>query len=189
MLPVSDQNRPFSPWQLGAPLYMPATGLDLRDIANGDKLPQLRAMIFCTEDAVLKFEVDSCIRHLGLCMQGFREAKQRFASSARVIRRFSRGCWTCRTSSASTASCCRSSRSTIFRLLRSIAGHSFQGDADARNPRSIRYRGDARTSSGLAAGRSQPAHFDAPNRRQRFDESVGHSQATEHDGLPTPLGM
>jgi len=78
MFPVSDQNRPFSPWQLGAPLYMPAHRLDLRDIANGDKLPQLRSMIFCTEDAVLKFEVDSCIRHLGLCMQGFRETKGRF---------------------------------------------------------------------------------------------------------------
>lgn len=78
MIPVSEQNRPFSPWQLGAPLYMPAHRLDLRDIANGDKLPMLRSMIFCTEDAVLKYEVDSCIRHLGLCMQGFRENKLRF---------------------------------------------------------------------------------------------------------------
>jgi citrate lyase beta subunit len=75
---VSEQNRLFSPWQLGAPLYMPAHRLDLRDIANGDKLPMLRSMIFCTEDAVLKYEVESCIRHLGLCMQGFRETKQRF---------------------------------------------------------------------------------------------------------------
>ncbi|MBL1265471.1 HpcH/HpaI aldolase/citrate lyase family protein [Candidatus Methylomicrobium oryzae] len=75
---VSEQDRPFSPWQLGAPLYMPAHRLDLRDIANGDKLPQLRSMIFCTEDAVLKYEVESCIRHLGLCMQGFRETRQRF---------------------------------------------------------------------------------------------------------------
>lgn len=75
---VSEQNRPFSPWQLGAPLYMPAHRLDLRDIANGDKLPMLRSMIFCTEDAVLKYEVESCIRHLGLCMQGFRETRQRF---------------------------------------------------------------------------------------------------------------
>lgn len=74
---VSEQNRPFSPWQLGAPLYMPAHRLDLRDIANGDKLPMLRSMIFCTEDAVLNYEVESCIRHLGLCMQGFRETKQR----------------------------------------------------------------------------------------------------------------
>jgi citrate lyase beta subunit len=76
--PVSDHNLPFSPWQLGAPLYMPAHRLDLRDIANGDKLPFLRSMIFCTEDAVLKYEVDSCIRHLGLCIQGFRENRQRF---------------------------------------------------------------------------------------------------------------
>ncbi|MGR8940393.1 MAG: HpcH/HpaI aldolase/citrate lyase family protein [Gammaproteobacteria bacterium] len=78
MNPVFDQSRPFSPWQLGAPLYMPAHRLDLRDIANGDKLPFLRSMIFCTEDAVLKYEVDSCIRHLRLCMQGFRETQRRF---------------------------------------------------------------------------------------------------------------
>lgn len=75
---LTDQSRLHSPWQLGAPLYMPAHRLDLRDIANGEKLPFLRSMIFCTEDAVLNLEVESCIRHLGLCMQGFRETKQRF---------------------------------------------------------------------------------------------------------------
>lgn len=78
MKSVVDMSCPFSPWQLGAPLYMPAHRLDLCDIANGDKLPFLRSMIFCTEDAVLKLDVESCIRHLGLCMQGFRETKQRF---------------------------------------------------------------------------------------------------------------
>ena len=78
MNPVFDKSIPFSPWQLGAPLYMPAHRLDLRDIANGEKLPFLRSMIFCTEDAVRKYEVESCIRHLGLCMQGFRDTPQRF---------------------------------------------------------------------------------------------------------------
>ncbi len=68
---------PFSPWCLGAPLYMPAHRLDLMDIANGEKLPSLRAMIFCTEDAVAKQELDSSLRHLALCLQGFRETPQR----------------------------------------------------------------------------------------------------------------
>jgi len=69
---------PFSPWFLGAPLYMPAHRLDLMDIANGEKLPALRSMIFCTEDAVSYREIDSSLRHLGLCLQGFRDTPDRF---------------------------------------------------------------------------------------------------------------
>ncbi len=68
----------FSPWCLGASLYMPAHRLDLMDCANGEKLSDLRSMIFCTEDAVLHTEVDSSLRHLGLCLQGFRDTPQRF---------------------------------------------------------------------------------------------------------------
>jgi citrate lyase beta subunit len=68
----------FSPWFLGAPLYMPAHRRDIIEIANGEKHPSLRSMIFCTEDAVSHTEVDSSLRHLGLCLQGFREAPQRF---------------------------------------------------------------------------------------------------------------
>ena len=68
----------FSPWCLGASLYMPAHRLDLMDCANGDKLPSLRSMIFCTEDAVSHAEVDSSLRHLGLCLQGFRDTSTRF---------------------------------------------------------------------------------------------------------------
>lgn len=68
----------FSPWCLGASLYMPAHRLDLMDCANGEKLPALRSMIFCTEDAVSRTELDSSLRHLGLCLQGFRDTPQRF---------------------------------------------------------------------------------------------------------------
>ena len=68
----------FSPWCLGASLYMPAHRLDLMDCANGEKLPALRSMIFCTEDAVSHHDVDSSLRHLGLCLQGFRHTPQRF---------------------------------------------------------------------------------------------------------------
>jgi citrate lyase beta subunit len=35
-------------------------------------------MIFCTEDALSSSQVDSSLRHLGLCLQGFRETSQRF---------------------------------------------------------------------------------------------------------------
>ncbi len=69
---------PLSPWVLGAPLYMPGNRRDILDIANGEKFSMLRAMIFCTEDAISKAEVDSCVRHLGLCLQGFRRSPQHF---------------------------------------------------------------------------------------------------------------
>lgn len=67
-----------SPWMLGAPLYMPGNRRDIMEIANGEKYSMLRSMIFCTEDAVSRTEVDSCVRHIGLCLQGFRDATPRF---------------------------------------------------------------------------------------------------------------
>lgn len=68
----------FSPWFLGAPLYMPAHRRDLMECANGEKLEAIRSMIFCTEDSVSHSDVDSSLRHLGLCLQGFREVPDRF---------------------------------------------------------------------------------------------------------------
>ena len=68
----------FSPWRLGASLYMPGNRRDIIEIANGDKYPMLRSMIFCTEDAVSTIDVDSCLRHLGLCLQGFKESSHRY---------------------------------------------------------------------------------------------------------------
>ncbi|WP_394754502.1 HpcH/HpaI aldolase/citrate lyase family protein [Crenothrix sp.] len=68
----------FSPWSLGAPLYMPAHRRDLMDCANGDKLPMLRSMIFCTEDAVADSDVESSLRHLSLCLQGFKDSPHRY---------------------------------------------------------------------------------------------------------------
>ena len=68
----------FSPWCLGAPLYMPGNRRDLMEIANGEKHSQLRSMIFCTEDAVSSSDVASCVRHISLCLQGFRDSPKRF---------------------------------------------------------------------------------------------------------------
>lgn len=75
---MNTPQKKISPWCLGASLYMPAHRLDLMDCANGDKLQALRSMIFCTEDAVSHSELDSSLRHLGLCLQGFRETPHRF---------------------------------------------------------------------------------------------------------------
>jgi len=68
----------ISPWMLGAPLYMPGNRRDIMEIANGEKYSMLRSMIFCTEDAVSRTDVDSCVRHIGLCLQGFRDSPHRF---------------------------------------------------------------------------------------------------------------
>lgn len=68
----------FTPWSLGSPLYMPAHRLDLLEIANAEKHPALRCVIFCTEDAILQQDVNSSLRYLGLCLQGFRSDVPRY---------------------------------------------------------------------------------------------------------------
>ena len=68
----------FSPWQLGAPLYMPGNRQDILEIANGEKYPCLRSMIFCTEDAVSSADLESCIQHLGECLQDFNVATPQY---------------------------------------------------------------------------------------------------------------
>ena len=68
----------FSPWQLGAPLYMPGNRQDILEIANGEKYPCLRSMIFCTEDAVSSADLESCIQHLGECLQEFNSATPQY---------------------------------------------------------------------------------------------------------------
>jgi citrate lyase beta subunit len=75
---MNTQAKSFSPWCLGAPLYMPGNRRDIMEIANGEKYSMLRSMIFCTEDAVSRTDVDSCVRHIGLCLQGFRDSSHRF---------------------------------------------------------------------------------------------------------------
>jgi citrate lyase beta subunit len=75
---MNKQPKSFSPWSLGAPLYMPGNRRDIMEIANGEKYSLLRSMIFCTEDAVSRADVDSCVRHIGLCLQGFRDSSYRF---------------------------------------------------------------------------------------------------------------
>jgi citrate lyase beta subunit len=47
--------------QLGATLYIPATKKNLVNIANGEKYPQLRSMVFCTEDAIHHDDLDQAL--------------------------------------------------------------------------------------------------------------------------------
>lgn len=47
-----------SPYALGATLYMPATRPDLFDIVRGGKIPGLRSLVICLEDAVAEGDVN-----------------------------------------------------------------------------------------------------------------------------------
>lgn len=49
---------------LGASLYVPATHKNLLAVANGEKYPNLRSVIFCTEDSVAEAELQEALRNL-----------------------------------------------------------------------------------------------------------------------------
>ncbi|HRA89258.1 MAG TPA: HpcH/HpaI aldolase/citrate lyase family protein, partial [Planctomycetaceae bacterium] len=50
--------------QLGASLYVPATRGDLVEIANHQRFPALRSVIFCTEDAIAETDVPLALANL-----------------------------------------------------------------------------------------------------------------------------
>lgn len=54
----------LSPYALGATLYMPATRADLLDVVFRTKLPELRSLVVCLEDAVAEIDVDTALRNL-----------------------------------------------------------------------------------------------------------------------------
>ncbi len=62
---TSHELRPvLSAMRLGASLYVPASRADLVEIASGRKIPALRSVIFCTEDAVHEGDVEQALAHL-----------------------------------------------------------------------------------------------------------------------------
>jgi citrate lyase beta subunit len=67
---------------LGASLYAPATRPDLLALANGEKHPELRSIIFCTEDAVLPRDVEAALDNLAHCLEYMRPPS--------LLRRFAR---------------------------------------------------------------------------------------------------
>ena len=57
---------------MGASLYVPANHKDLLQVANGDKLPQARSLIFCTEDSVADRELGWALFNLSVVLQNMR---------------------------------------------------------------------------------------------------------------------
>jgi citrate lyase beta subunit len=56
--------------RLGASLYVPANRNDLGVIANRTKFPQLRSVIFCTEDSLMEKEVPAALDNLATTLRG-----------------------------------------------------------------------------------------------------------------------
>lgn len=51
-------------FRLGASMYVPATHHQLEMIGNGCTLPDLRSVVFCTEDSIQESEVTLALQHL-----------------------------------------------------------------------------------------------------------------------------
>ena len=57
---------------MGASLYVPANHKNLAQIANGEKLPQARSLIFCTEDAVADRDLSWALFNLSVVLAHMR---------------------------------------------------------------------------------------------------------------------
>ena len=56
-------------YRLGGSLYVPVTHRDVLSVANGSKWPELRSVIFCTEDAVAPSALASGLENLRHCLE------------------------------------------------------------------------------------------------------------------------
>lgn len=65
----------LSPWNLGATLYMPATRLDIADAVLHRKIPGLRSLVICLEDAVSEGDIPQALQNLKRLLQQLNAAK------------------------------------------------------------------------------------------------------------------
>lgn len=68
-------NNRLSPWNLGATLYMPATREDIADAVIHRKIPGLRSLVICLEDAVSDADIPAALANLKHLLQELNEAK------------------------------------------------------------------------------------------------------------------
>jgi citrate lyase beta subunit len=61
---------------MGASLYVPANHKDLLQIANGEKLPQSRSLIFCTEDSVADRDLGWALFNLSVVLHNMQDEVQ-----------------------------------------------------------------------------------------------------------------
>jgi citrate lyase beta subunit len=67
---------------LGAALYVPATHQHLMELADGQRLPHVRTLIFCTEDAVAERDLSYALFNLSVALANMRAT----SSTARFVR-------------------------------------------------------------------------------------------------------
>lgn len=65
----------LSPWNLGATLYMPATRLDIAGAVLHGKIPGLRSLVICLEDAVSECDIPQALQNLKQLLQQLNTAK------------------------------------------------------------------------------------------------------------------
>ncbi|MGJ3262110.1 MAG: HpcH/HpaI aldolase/citrate lyase family protein [Salinarimonas sp.] len=68
---------PLDPLALGATLYLPATRSDIRAVAGGEKLPGLRSIVLCLEDAVAETDIGDALVNLRGLLAALEEATAR----------------------------------------------------------------------------------------------------------------
>jgi citrate lyase beta subunit len=76
----------ISPYQLGATLYMPATRVDLLDVILRQKIPDLRSMVICLEDALREDEVLAGLHNLKHCLHKLHQQDGRHSRPLVFIR-------------------------------------------------------------------------------------------------------
>ncbi|XTZ38626.1 HpcH/HpaI aldolase/citrate lyase family protein [Salmonella enterica] len=68
-------NNRLSPWNLGATLYMPATRNNIVGAVLHGKIPGLRSLVICLEDAVSEQDLPLALENLALLLQDLNAAK------------------------------------------------------------------------------------------------------------------
>ncbi|MDX8000995.1 citrate lyase subunit beta [Xenorhabdus sp. Reich] len=63
-----------SPHQLGATLYIPATRQNIAEIVLQNKIPDLRSLVICLEDAVSEQDIPAAVENLSRVLQTLTEA-------------------------------------------------------------------------------------------------------------------
>lgn len=69
-------NERLSPWRLGATLYMPATRTDIVDTVLHNKIPGLRSLVICLEDAVSDSDIPLARQNLHRLLNQLSIARQ-----------------------------------------------------------------------------------------------------------------
>ena len=78
-------SRIISPFMLGATLYMPATRTDLAEVILHGKIPELRSMVICLEDAVSEEQLDVALFNLSELLDELKDSADQENQDSRPL--------------------------------------------------------------------------------------------------------